>query len=105
IHQGRGGKELLCFAEERTGHSPAAQTVRSLSDAEAGLVGVARTRMMGTQPLCPPEVVSPSLRGAQRVAMTTASAGRHHIGINPAARDRRFADAVAVIAGDHDRIS
>ena len=30
---------------------------------------------------------------------------RHHIGIDPAARDRGLADTVAVVAGDHDRIT
>src|SRR5439155_9518739 len=34
-----------------------------------------------------------------------ASARRHDVGVYPAARDRGFADAVAVIARDHDRIA
>jgi len=29
------------------------------------------------------------------------SARRHHVSIDPAARDRRFPDAIAVVAGDH----
>ena len=36
---------------------------------------------------------------------TRHSARRHHVGVNAAARDRGFPDPVAVIAGDHDRIS
>ena len=34
-----------------------------------------------------------------------ASARRHHVGVNPAARDRRFHDAVAIVARDQDRIA
>src|ERR1700754_4491158 len=30
---------------------------------------------------------------------------RHHVGVDPAARHRRLADAVAVVARDHDRIA
>src|SRR6516164_231571 len=30
---------------------------------------------------------------------------RHHVSVDAAARDRRLADTVAVIAGDHDRIA
>src|SRR5690348_15306450 len=37
--------------------------------------------------------------------VATAPSIRHHIRIDPAARDRGFANAVAVVAGDHDRIS
>src|SRR5579863_8860259 len=33
------------------------------------------------------------------------SARRHHIGVDPAARDRRLPDAVAVVTRDHDRIA
>src|SRR5689334_19215186 len=40
-------------------------------------------------------------RGMQR----SVSARRHDVGIDPAARHRRLADAVAVIARDHDRIA
>jgi len=40
IHQGSGGEKLLCFAEERTGHSPAAQVDRILA-ADEGLAEVA----------------------------------------------------------------
>ena len=32
-------------------------------------------------------------------------ARRHDVGVYPPARDRRFADPVAVIARDHDRIA
>ena len=35
IHQGTGGEKLLCSAEERTGHSPAAQVDRILAADEA----------------------------------------------------------------------
>src|SRR5215204_4739935 len=37
IHQGRGGEKLLCSAEERTGHSPAAQDDRILAADEGWL--------------------------------------------------------------------
>ena len=45
------------------------------------------------------------VRFAHPTSLDARSARRHDVGVDPAARDRGFADAVAVIAGDHDRIA